>query len=88
VKIELDFGHCGRWRRMRVATLLKDLRYSGGTPTCGSPISDDCDLRCRFPQKTSFLEQTMVGVGSEVERLVSSPSTTAGLGTMVSWTLD
>jgi hypothetical protein len=57
VKTEPDFGHGGRWRRLRVATLLKASSmqpsphpgYSGGSPRSGSPGSDDGDARRCYP---------------------------------------
>jgi hypothetical protein len=46
------------------------LGCSGAIP--GSPRTDASDARCHSPLRASFLEQTLAGGGSEVERRVSS----------------
>jgi hypothetical protein len=97
VKTEPDFGLGGRWRRLRVATLLKAsslqlssrLGYSRGNPRSGSPRSDDGDARRRFPPwGYHFWSRQWLEVVLRWSAVSLSASTTVALGGVVPWSLD
>jgi hypothetical protein len=78
VKAEPDFSHGERLRCLRVATLLKTSLLpsspwdaSGETPDLGLLDQTMATHGPFFLLRASFLEQTLVGGGSEVERRAS-----------------
>jgi hypothetical protein len=98
VKTAPDFGHGGRWRCLRVVTLLKASLLqpsptrpgcSGGNPRSGSPGSNDSDVQRRSPRwGHHFWSRRWLEVSLRWSGVPLPASTMVGLGGMVPQCLD